>query len=221
MKPNNYKMDGCYVSHPKRFIFINIHRNGTASFLKALKIDDFYKYDSVKNLGYRKIYIVRDPLVRCISSYLQILKLETHGLPDKHPVNLIQQTHFYKFKDGDDISKVLSFQMFLDLLADSFFDAYTYPQTLYLKDKGLTIDNIDDLLTLAFVDDDFQKLKVVYNLDIGLVFPVTNESDKKERAFFFRQVVQNTLLNRQIKEIYKDDYELYEKVITLNGGEIH
>lgn len=211
-----YKISGCFMDDKKKFIFIHIYKNASISLRNILGMrGKYFEYEDVKNLNADTICIIRNPLDRIISSYLYLLRLEDNGFPNQHPTHLTKETLFYKTQDRP----IQSFKAFLHAIKyGNFYDAVTYPQVSFLKDRDLIINDIDNVFIQENIKTDFEKFKVKYNLDKNLRFPKDNRSDDETTELLKTFLRNDKLVIKEIVELYKEDFEMYNNLKTNNNG---
>jgi len=210
INPETYKITGCFMDDAKRFAFIHIYKNASISLRNILEMrGNYYEYEEAKRYSPDTICIIRNPFDRVISSYLYLLRLEDNGFPNQHPVHLTKESYFYKTKDNP----IESFKTFLNAIKyDNFYDAVTYPQVNFLKDRGLTIDDIDNVFIQENIEEDFKEFKIKYDLDKNLIFPKDNRSDDKVTKLLKEFVKKNKLVQKEIIKLYKEDIIMYNRV---------
>lgn len=209
--PENYKITGCFMDDDKRFIFIHIYKNASISVRNILGMrGKYYEYQDVKDCSGDTICVLRHPYDRIISAYQYLLRLEGNGFLNQHPTFLTKQTLFYSLQKNP-IKSFTSFLIAID--NNNFYDAVTYPQVDFLKDRGLTIDAIDNVFIQERIEEDFEKFKIKYDLDKDLVFPRDNRSDDKITKLLKDFVQNDNFAKEIIHNLYKADFEIYNKLI--------
>lgn len=167
----------------------------------------YREWDSVKGANIKTICVIRNPMQRVISSYQYLLKLEDNGFLNQHPVHITKETEFFKHQN-DPIS---SFLMFLDYIEDNgFYDAVTLPQTEFLSDRGVTINDIDEVLIQERLVDDFNIFKGKYGIDA--VINNDNTSNNKVSVLLNKHISSNDNIQGRVKKLYKNDFDLYNKL---------
>jgi hypothetical protein len=204
----NYKLDGCFVDEDKKFALIHIYKNASISMRNALGMrGKYYNYDDIKDLDITTICIIRNPMKRIVSSYQYLLRLEDNGFINKHPVHITKETDF--FKEQENIIK--SFLLFLDYIEEhGFYDAVTLPQTTFLLDRGLTINEIDEVMIQERLDKDFDLFKSKYGIDVEI--NSDNTSDGEVSKMINEYIDNNMDLQKRIIKLYEEDFTLYEKL---------
>jgi len=210
INPQQYKIEGCFVDDDKRFAFIHIYKNASISFRNVMNMrGKYHKYTDVKDMSLDTVAILSNPIDRVVTAYLYLLRLEDNGLIEQHPTFLTKETEFFKIKDQD-IYK--SFDLYLDAIdGGNFYDAVTYPQVGFIRDRGLTINDINNVMIMERMETDFEQFKAKYNLSDDLVFPHDNSDPDTETAFLRGYVEEEPAIYNRIARIYKEDMEMYHE----------
>ena len=171
----------------------------------------YYEWDNIKDDGLITLCVIRDPLKRIISSYQYLLKLEDNGFLNKHPIYITEKTEFFKFKN----LPIESFNMFLKYIEiNGFYDAVTLPQVDFLSDRGITIEDIDEVFLVDRLSEDFEKFKIKY--DIKSKIKHDNTSNHNISKLLNSYIENNPKIKKQIINIYKNDFEMYDS-LKKNG----
>lgn len=210
--PNTYKIDGCFLDKEKRFCYIHIYKNASISLRNALGMrGNYFKYEEVKSLNLPKICIIRHPINRIVSIFLYLLRNEDYGFQDQHPTDLIRNSAFFQSKD-DDVLK--SFELFLKCLEHrNYFSAVALPQTTFLEHRDLKIDDIEEILIQETIEDDFKKFVEKYDLG-DIEFPFDNKHENSTKSKILDFINSNPDIEKQIKVLYKEDFELYDLIVS-------
>lgn len=205
MKKRNYVLDGCFVDDKNKFALIHIYKNASISMRNVLNMrGKYYKWEEIKNKNIITICVIRDPMRRVVSIYQYLLRLEDNGFISKHPTHVTKETHFFKEKDNP----IHSFNLFLDYIKDgNFYDAVTLPQTVFLSDRNLTINDIDEVLIQENLNEDFSKFKDKYQIKKDI--KKDNESDNETSKLINEFISSDINTQKIIKTIYKDDFFMY------------
>jgi hypothetical protein len=214
-KPHNpiqYKMTGCFHDIPKRFIFIHIYKNSSLAVRNALNMrGNYIEYGKIRDLEKPKICVIRNPINRIISSYLYILNPREvdRGWPDKHPRDLIEKSLFYNISDNLEES----FTSFLESLDfENFYDAVTYPQSKFLSDKDIGIDDIEHVIIQENLNVEFGDFCKLANMrDANLRF--VNISDPIKKKKLKKLISNSSYLKNLIETNYQKDFEMYEHIL--------
>lgn len=198
----NYKIEGCFCN--SRFAFIHIYKNASISVRNALDIrGKYFKWEDIKNKKLITLCVIRNPYNRIISSYQYLFRLEDNGLPDQHPIEETKNMEFFKKRD---------FNLFLDVLeGDNFFDAVTLPQNQFLLDRGLTINDIDEILIHENINKDFKRFSDKYNLNQHI--PHDNIGFDKESRILKELIINDIKIRNKIENLYMKDIEMYNNLI--------
>ena len=208
INPNTYKITGCFCDDQFKLCLIHIYKNASLAMRNAMNMrGKYFEYDEVKDKNLIKICCFRDPISRIISSYSYMLnpREADHNHLDQHPINITKKTLFYEEKDN----VIDSFNYFLDAIdGGNFYDAVTYPQYKFLEDKGLTIDDIDEIIIQSSIVNDFDRIKSKYNIKGNLDFVNRTDSNKKKLIEYY--IYNNKQVYERILNLYKEDFDLYE-----------
>jgi len=207
----NYKLTGCFVDDEKKFALIHIYKNASISMRNALSMrGKYYEWDEIKNLDIKTICVIRNPIERVVSAYQYLLRLEDNGFINKHPIHITEQTEFFKKRDNP----IHSFNLFLDYIDNNnFYDAVTLPQIQFLSDRGLTIEDIDEVLIQEKLEKDFIKFKKKYNLNVNL--NIDNKGNTEITNILLKYIETNKTVKYKIKKNYAEDFKLYSKLNTI------
>ena len=157
-----------------------------------------------------KFWVLRNPLDRIVSSFFEVRKLIRadkflNTLPDETSKSWLD----WAFIDG---SIVDSFNLFLDSIQNNnFYDRHTFPQIIYLTDCGFNISQVETLLfdSLSVDLDNFCKRYLVTN---PRRFKIQNRTMNPQKRVVKSHVDSNLDVQNKIKEIYKEDWNLYNKI---------
>jgi len=201
----NYKIEGCFMDDDHRFAFIHIYKNASISRRNALGIrGKYHKFEDVKKYNPITLCIIRNPLSRFISAYQYLLRLEDNGFPDQHPTHITKETEFYKHRQDPE----KSFLLFLEYIEENgFYDAVTLPQVEFLKDRGLTIDDIDEVFIQLRIKEDFEKFREKYNIEGE--FPADNIGDEEIGRTLTGLIWGDDKIANRIKELYREDFDMF------------
>lgn len=187
----------CFINESKKICLINIPKNASSSLRSALSLNVTY-YDHNKYKDYKKIIVLRNPMSRIISSYNEVLKLR------KETKHITITTKFYQNRRN--IEK--SFDLFLDHIKNNFYDIHTVPQYLFLKQKGLAIEDIDDVLLLDNLNHGIERIKIKYNFNVKKI-SVCNHGNKVIKSTLEKCVYN---YEQKIYNMYYKDFEMYYDV---------
>lgn len=150
--------------------------------------------------------MIRNPIYRCISSYLYLLRLEDNGFPDQHPVHITKETAFYKNKD----EPIESFNQFLDYINENgFYDAVTLPQVDFLSDRGLTFDDINFVFKQDGIKSLSEQVQVFLNkYNINSWLPKDNEGDYKSKDKLIDSLTDDK--KKRILDLYQNDWKTWK-----------
>ena len=131
----------CYVNDANRIIFLTVPKNASTSIRKIPEIP-FYKSNIMSfekelvNGEYRAFTVIRDPVRRFVSSFIEVCLRATVDSPH------ILAREFY-WANGKD-----RFVKFVEEVEREFFDIHTFPQRYFLtdyQDRPFKIDAYIDI----------------------------------------------------------------------------
>lgn len=205
---NNHRMDYCFTHPDSKLLFVNIPKNASTSIRKSLGLTKCTKYKDVINSKHITFTVLRNPIHRAISSYLEMSKLREDG-----PYYVTKTLLWYKkalsWYELNHITD--SFITFLDEIKGNFYDPHCFPQIKSLLDKSLTIDKLDEIIIFENLIPDYNNFIEKYNItNAHLKKETAGKHNKKKRLMQF--VENNKEIQNKIIDLYPDDYELYLKV---------
>lgn len=196
----------CYINHTNKYILINIPKNASTSLRNTIEFDIFTDYKTIENPDECiKFIILRNPIKRAISFYLEVKKLRRDG-----PYQTTMSMPWFKVKN---VTK--SFKMFIDEIGDNFYDPHVLPQVNFLKDKKLSIDDMDMVLLHENLSEDYNKLIAK--------FPQIKTKNNLQKLQVGNNQIKDILIEYtntdseicdRIREVYSEDFELYSKFTT-------
>lgn len=200
----------CQINFSKKYLLINVSKNGSTSLRNTIKFEQFTEYTNECDDFY-KFIVIRNPIYRAVSSYLEIIKLRPDG-----PKNITMGMDWFKEKD---LSR--SFNMFIEEIKDNFYDSHIIPQVNFLTDKGLNIDNMDSILLHDKISEDYNILTKSFN---RFVFIRPNLADlqkgeNNKKKLLTNIVNEDKTLQNKIKELYYNDNEIYNVYKNKNQNE--
>jgi len=175
-------------------LFVNIPKNASASMKQIMRGCDFAEdnYFNLDRTGYYVFTVVRNPLDRFVSAYLEVIK---RGSRDT------LEYQFYMDKEQDPIGAL---RQFVRLMETCTYDEHVVPQVAYLD--GMKVDLY---LDFAFLSEDLEKLRPLLKTERVLERRNTTLQDKKRPI---KTLLLTSGLWDEIKHIYADDIALYERV---------
>ena len=201
----------CLINKANKYIFIHIPKNASTTIRGMVQFDGnnaMVNYNNIKNPeNYFKFIVIRNPVDRAISSYLEISKLRPDGNS-----NITRHSDWFKEPD-----KEKSFRMFLEYISkDNFYtiDRHASPQIDWIKNKNLTLDDMDVTLLNDTLDDDLNTM-ITTNKNIktkrnNLVRMNVGKSGIKQKLKKF--VAANVDVQDRIREIYAEDAKMYDEL---------
>ena len=208
--PENFpRFNLCFLND--KFILINIPKNASTSIRETLSLyrrEPFSNY--TKNSGHKKIVVIRDPMKRVVSSYMELIKLRKDG-----PYLETSDSEWFKLHQKDSEK---SFKLFIDYIENRLYDSHVHTQYDYIDKKGVKIEDMDYILLFESLEEDFNKMCDDLGMDKKLQwgnkskFNVIKNKIKK-------LIKEDEPLQNKIKKIYSEDFLLYNKVkkMKLNG----
>lgn len=199
----NGKTGGCFLRK-----FMNM----------KLEVWDPYKFDSneenIKKVfdpikeNYPLIIILRNPIYRTISSYLEMSK------PRMETKNITIQLDWYKkFLEKDYFQ---SFSMFLDMLLENDkYDVHMYTQTDILERfYGINIDNIEECADHIILNENLREECIniceKYNIDYQKELFKVNEGNSTVKEDILNLLDNHTIMEKLLT-ICDKDFDLYNK----------
>tara|TARA_R110002020_G_scaffold381800_1_gene592693 strand:- start:2957 stop:3580 length:624 start_codon:yes stop_codon:yes gene_type:complete len=204
-----YKLTGCFVDKEQKFALIHIYKNASISMRNVLGMrGKYHEWNDIKDSGVKTICVIRDPMKRVVSSYQYLLRLEHNGFINQHPIHITKDTNFFKNRDNP----IKSFTQFVTYIEENgFYDAVTLPQTQFLSDRNIDIDDIDEVFVQERIDNDFSKFKKKYKIKNDI--STDNISDSKITKILNDHISTNPQLIFKINNLYKEDFIMYYKFI--------
>jgi hypothetical protein len=186
------------------YCFINITKNASTSMRTTLNMRSRFKYKSNELKNRIKIIVLRNPYSRIISSYLEVLRLREDGRYRK-TLNM----NFYKNRHMIEES----FDVFLDEIKDNFYDTHCAPQIYFLREKNISIKEINYILFFETLEQDYQEMAEKEGFSMNLLNPFgyvySSNKDAKKRLREF--IENNEKIRKKIYELYKEDFDLYDE----------
>lgn len=195
------------VKHSDKIIFYGITKNASTSFRISMDGDvyhdnySFWEKEGAENIkDYKKFTVLRNPINRVVSAFFEVIK---------RPINAKDKEFFTRFSDTK------RFEGFIDEVEKEFFDVHTRPQTWFLTNRNTNkFIDMDYYLSFESLSEDFAKMNS--ELDLGFELIHLNQKDKKKELEILNYLKTNEHLLEKVKRIYKDDFNLIEK-IEKNG----
>jgi hypothetical protein len=171
--------------------FIGVPKNASTSFRNSFNIkgslDNYLNPKNKKIKDLKLVTVIRDPLDRVISGYLETIKR-----CEKNTIN----KKFFKMDESKE-----RFIEFLNELEIGFFDCHIEKQCFYMT------DNNNNLLPFDLIIDLGEFGSSVKKLNKNPTRTNVSQIDKKKMV---KDYLDDTLISR-INTIYKEDFELYKK----------
>lgn len=190
----NHEKGLCWYND--EFCFIGVPKNASTSFRQTFKvggnIDNYLKPKNPNILNLKLVTVIREPLDRVISGYLESINRR-----EKNTIN----KNFFKMVESKE-----RFIEFLKELENGFFDCHIEKQHFY-------VTNNDGVLLPFDIIIDFDNFNQEIN-DLNKKAIKTNISSKNQKQFV-KSYIDEDVLNK-IKKIYKEDFELYKHIKNGN-----
>lgn len=248
IQPFSHEKGFCWVSEKYHLIFIPIPKNASTSIrnitLFEFHLDNYFRYQTrVENGEYKVFTIIREPLDRFVSAYIEVCERAYSRSLSSH--SLLQD--FYWEKDPKK-----RFYKFLKSSEQLFFDQHILPQSYFITDYNDNLINIDYMIDFTQIEKEFDEM--LMQLDIYPIYlpwkniriVKKNRSainsihsllsknlnyriklylfmDKVVRYFqrrplpkkesVFQFVEEDKILKNRIMSLYEDDVKIYKDVI--------
>tara|TARA_R110000824_G_scaffold41086_1_gene122563 strand:- start:1226 stop:1831 length:606 start_codon:yes stop_codon:yes gene_type:complete len=194
----NHDKGLCYILKEKKVCFIPVPKNSSTTFRKecpwVYESENFVQNPSVLQEN-KVVTIIREPLDRFISGYLEIL-IRTHDCPKT------LEKDFYYIK-----SEPQRFLGFIKEIHKGFFDAHAEPQLFYLTDENNKIIKLDEIWLLKNTNE---KMSRLFEKQITKKTNYKPIDDKKNYKDFLNS---DPRLVGLIENLYKQDIQFYNKQI--------
>ena len=162
----NHEKGWCWVGHKEKIIFIGIPKNASTSIrnsfgFKASEPDNYFSIQKrvTDERNYKTLTVLRNPLDRFISGYIEVCKRATGDSPKT------LEKQFYWMRNSK-----RRFLAFLDEIELDFFDAHIEPQEHYLTDYNGKFIHCDFYLIMENLEEEFRNMCRKLNIDIPLRF---------------------------------------------------
>ncbi len=157
-------------------------------------------YDEACDKKYTKIVILRNPLNKFISGYLEVIKR-------KRPKT--KKREFYA--EGDDKQK--RFKKFItEVEKNGLFDEHIQLQHYAMTDLNGDMYQFDYILVLEHIGKDWAKMCKDSGKKISL--PKNNSGNKKDFNQLKELIDSDEDLQKRIDVILEKDWEIYDKIIS-------
>ena len=196
-----------YVRHDQKLVYLPVSKNASMTMRNVvngeLHMSGFF--DNIKKFkkkGYVSFAVIREPIDRLVSGYQEILFRAGIDAP------LTTQKPFWKVRGQEE-----KFYAFIKDIKEEIWDGHVGIQASILTkgDNVIPTDYVFDCKTLT---QDFQEMCCEHNVNLK---PVVNHNESKgqskkiDKEFIFGLINSDVNLLKDIEEIYRDDFTLYEK----------
>lgn len=202
----NHNFGRLWINHDKKLAFLGIPKNASSSIRTAIGVEtkrytdrDIFTFGKSLD-GLTVFTVIREPLDRFISGYLEILK---RADKDGHKT---KKRKFYDVKDNK--HRFIAFVNELyDEMKDSegrMFDNHIEKQTYYIPTpvRGLV---------KMYMDFELKKL----SKDLQLEIPHQNKKADKDKDYLKSILLNRPKLLTKFRLLYKDDLKLYNELVAL------
>ena len=196
----NHDKGWCWFNNNNKICFIAIPKNASTSIRNGLnlkKMDNYFDLGEDFKKEYKNITVLRDPLERIVSAYLEVL-IRVHDSP------MTANKKFYKMKES-----IHRFREFIIELEKDTYDAHVEPQYFYITDKEGELLPFYKILRFENLMEDFNDLKT----DLTLVenLPHLNYKPQERKNMVYTYLKKDPELIKKIEKIYEKDFEIYNK----------
>ena len=133
--------------------------------------------------------------------------LDDGDFPNRHPTEITQASDFYRERNNP----IESFLLFINFIEnEGFYDAVTVPQTTFLRERALLIDDIDNVFIQENLTNEYDIFKNKY--DIKARLPKNNAGNGETTKLLIDLINSDENLKERISKLYKSDMELYRKL---------
>lgn len=154
-------------------------------------------YDDITNSGFKKIVIIRNPLDKFISGYLEIIKRRKPR---------IKKLEFWSGDDGNRFERFIT-----EIEKNGFIDEHVQLQHYAMTDESGIMYKFDYILLLENIDEDWSNMCEKLNLNLNLIY--TNKGDDGKKKELLDIINNNELLKSRIDILLEKDWKIYNKII--------
>lgn len=201
--PSNFDFSKCFCNN--KFMFINIPKNASTSIRSTLKL----RRCKFKNDKRIKFAVIRNPITRIISSFIEITKLRKDG-----PYQETLRTDWFKTYKNGNIRK--SFNMFLNYIDNHLYNSHTHRQIDYIASKSLTIHDLDFVLLFEDLETQFNNMIKDSGMSIRLKYFNRPSNRHLKRINKLKRIAKELVFRNTISHIYKADFVLYRQAKRLS-----
>ena len=193
----NHDKGLCYILKDKKVCFIPVPKNSSTTFRNecpwSYETENFIKNPQVLDEN-KVICIVREPLDRLISGYLEVL-IRTHDCP-----RTLEKDFIYIREEPQ------RFLAFIKEIKKEFFDAHIEPQLFYLTNEDNNLIKLDEVWLIR---DTNEKLSQLFGKSITQKTNIKSLGDKKRYVDYLNN---NSRLKTFVEKLYAEDIEFYNKI---------
>ena len=194
--------------------FLAIPKVCSSGIRTQLKLSDenCVNYKNI-NKDYEKFTVIREPIKRFVSAYLEII-LDTsdyRGGRYKHNINLSKdRINFLDELLKSNLSDEDKFVEYLDLIENKwfFYEPHCIPQIYYITDKDNNIQKNLNIFKLEYIDE----LEKFLNTKLEKHNKCENINLQKKILFY---IENNNVIKEKIEKIYSEDIKLYNSFLKL------
>ncbi len=207
----------CYVSDKFKVIFVPIPKNASTSVRNIsefeFRTDNIMAYDEELSAGgeYKVFTIIREPVQRFVSGYIEICKRASGDSPH------ILSKDFYWMKGIERFSK------FMDEIECTWFDAHLFPQSYFLSNYAGAPFLIDAYIEMEQLSTALPAVLSKYGFSLSsLSIPKLNVHGNEQR------VLGGRLMKIDVSNVQRSLYYIMDYIVRClqrrtvpTSGEIH
>ena len=194
--------DSDWIEENKKILFFGIQKNASTSIRKYLNLNTRLNHKKLidgEYESYKKIVVIREPIERFASGYLEIIyrakKFRKHQARNKK---------FYKTPEFD--KKI---EYFIEECEKDFFDGHIRPQNTSLFFQ-LDITN-GHIINFHNIENDLKKYNLIEeNFEINILNKSKNNKYKEK---ILQLLKERSDLKNKLKVLYKKDFDIYNKML--------
>jgi len=190
----------CWVSDEDKIVFLGIPKTASTSIRETFRISPYHtnisKLPKDKS-DYKVFTIIREPVTRIAAGIIEtLIRHET-----------VQELKDLK-KIKNPIDRVRTF------LGKGFIDVHTAPQVAFLSDKDGNDFRIDRMLLFDNLEQEFNDMCKDYSINRKLLHLNKKMGIFGEGKNHIVRILQTVPdINKMVREMYKEDIELYNRVL--------
>lgn len=197
----NHLKGACWYNLENKIGLIGIPKNASSSLRRGLSLNtlkNYFELDEKIKSKLKLITVLREPISRFVSAYLEIL-VRPHDCPKT------KDKKFFYMPESID-----RFTEFVSEIERDTYDAHVEHQHFYLYDHEDKVFPFYRILNFSNLKNDFDQLKLDLNFKKNLIHINQKNSNQKKMVYSYLEE-DRTLLDR-IKSIYKRDILIYNGI---------